>query len=184
VHNLLRMLPAPQHAPSAEPALLPRGVILSLPLTRLFFSDVNNFKETGVNALATGEPIFSRQVIYNNAVNYNLRVTYAVDVYATEEDAHAAFMEAVEKSLATETFNPLPDPKIGEESFAGTSSGEGGQLHVGVGARIGNVVYAATRAGFDTDQSTIDRIVFLTRLQGWKAAVLVPIYNFFGLLRS
>ncbi len=154
-------------------------MILGLPVTQKFFPDIDQEKETGPNTLATGTPVYSRQIIYNNSFDDNLRVTYAVDVYADAASAHAAYQEAVDKSLVADGFNQLPDPGIGEESFAGTSGG-GLQKHVGVGARLGNIVVGATRAGYDADPQTIEKIFFLTRLQLWQASILVPIYTTLG----
>jgi hypothetical protein len=155
---------------------------MGLPVSRAFFPSVNQLKSTGVNDLAQGHPIASRQVIFNNSADDHYRVTYAVDVYANALDAKAAYQEAVDKSLAEPSFQPLPDPKIGQQSFAGTSSGEGGQVHVGVGVRIGNIVIGVTRAGFDSQASTVQSTLMLTRLQTLQAAVTVPLYSVFGLL--
>jgi hypothetical protein len=179
--------PAPVGPPTPNvekppPALAPRSVIVSLPITRMYFPDVNQQKETGINTLATGDPIASRQVIYSSSADDNLRVTYAVDVYSSAQSAHAAYMEAIGKSLIAGGFQQLPDPHIGEESFAGTSAGEGGQAHVGVGVRIGNIVVGVTRAGYDTDPQTIKDIETLTRLQAWNAALFVPLFGMAGLV--
>ncbi len=170
-------------APS--PALLPQRVALGLPLTRVFFPDINQLLETGKNQLATGHPAASRAVIYNNSTDDNLRVTYAIDVYPDVASAKTSYREALRLSLAAPGFHQLPDPGIGDESFAGTSSGTdpitGAELkHVGVGVRIGNVIVGVTRAGYAVDPQTIRTIEFVTRLQVLKASLAVPLYNFFG----
>ena len=162
------------------PPLAPQGLIVRLPSTRMLFPAVNQLKETGHNTLATGTPVASRMVIYNNTVDDNKRVTYAVDVYADAGAAHVAYWDAVKLSLQAGGFSPLTDPRIGNESFAGTSAGEGGQKHIGVGVRIGNIVIGATHAGYDTDPATIRKIVYLARVQAFKAAVMAPFYNIFG----
>jgi hypothetical protein len=69
--------------------------------------------------------------------------------------------------------------------LAGTSSGTdpvtGEELkHIGVGVRVGNVIIGVTRAGYDADPQTIRKTQFLTRLQTWKASLLVSVYHFFG----
>jgi hypothetical protein len=172
-------------AEASSPALLPQHVALRRPLTRVFFPEVNQLLETGPNTLATGHPIASRAVIYNNSADDNFRVTYAVDVYPDVASAKAAYQEALTLSVGAPGFQQLPDPKIGTESFAGTSSGidpvTGAELkHVGVGVRVGNIIIGVTRAGYDADPQTIRKIEFLTRRQTWKAALLVPVYHFFG----
>ena len=172
-------------APS--PALLPQRVALGLLLTRVFFPDINQLLETGKNQLATGHPVASRAVIYNNSTDDNLRVTYAIDVYPDVVSAKTSYREALQLSLAAPGFQQLPDPGIGDESFAGTSSGTdpvtGAELkHIGVGVRIGNIIIGVTRAGYVVDPQTIRTIQFLTRLQVLKASLLVPLYNFFGWL--
>lgn len=75
---------------AAAPALMSRHVALGLPLTRVFHPEVNQLLETRRNRLATGSPIVSRAVIYNNSADDNYRVTYAVDVYADVQSAKAA----------------------------------------------------------------------------------------------
>jgi hypothetical protein len=49
-----------------------------------------------------------------------------------------------------------------------------------VGVRVGNVIIGVTRAGYDADPQTIRKTQFLTRLQTWKASLLVSVYHFFG----
>jgi hypothetical protein len=150
-------------AEASSPALLPQHVALRPPLTRVFFPEVNQLLETGPNTLATGHPIASRAVIYNNSADDNFRVTYAVDVYPDVASAKAAYQEALTLSVGAPGFQQLPDPKIGTESFAGTSSGidpvTGAELkHVGVGVRVGNIIIGVTRAGYDADRKPSEKL--------------------------
>jgi hypothetical protein len=80
VRDSLSASPRTTVAEASSPALLPQHVALRLPLTRVLFPEVNQLLETGPNTLATGHPIASRVVIYNNSADDNSRVTYAVDV--------------------------------------------------------------------------------------------------------
>lgn len=168
------------------PPLGPRNLVLRLPITRALFPDINNVLETGPNTKPVGDPIASRQVILNNRDDDNLRVTYAVDVYRDEAAAKAAFDLAIAASEGAEGFErDASFPSIGDQTLAGWSSGTdpvtGVPLrHYGAGVRVGNVIIGVTRAGYEVDDATIRKVIFLTRLQALKASLLAHVYGFLG----
>jgi hypothetical protein len=149
--------------------LLPRALIVGVPGVRALFPRITKFASTGPDASAVGNPIATRQVIYQNAKGQ--KVTLSVDVYPNHQSALSAFGAAKEQSDAVPGFSPLPSPKVGQESFAGTVT-QDGETHVGIGVLNGREVISTTTAGFPSDTETIDNVTTLTRLQVFKASIL------------
>ncbi len=149
--------------------LLPRAVIVGLPGVRALFPGITKVGSTGPNLSAPGHPVATRLVVYQNAEGQ--KVTLSVDLYPNHQSALTAFDEAKQQSSAVPGFSPLPSPKVGQESFAGSVT-QGSEVHVGIGVLEGREVVSATTANFPLDTETIDDLTTLTRLQVFKASLL------------
>jgi hypothetical protein len=149
--------------------LLRRGTIVGLFGVRALFPQITKFGSTGPNPTAPGHPLATRLVVYQNAQGQ--KVTISVDLYPNHQSALTAFDEAKQQSAAVPGFSPLPSPKVGQESFAGSVT-QGSEVHVGIGVLNGREVISATTAGFPSDTETFDNLTTLTRLQVFKASIL------------
>jgi hypothetical protein len=94
-----------------------------------------------------------------------------VDLYPNHQSALSAFDAAKQGSAAVPGFSPLPAPKVGQESFAGTVT-QGSEVHVGIGVLNGREVIGVTTSGLPSDTETIDSLTTLARLQVFKASIL------------
>ena len=65
------------------------------------------------------------------------------DVSADAQSAKQLSTRPSKQAITQRDSNRFPIPEIGDESFAGTS-GEDGQVHIGVGVRVGNIVIGGT----------------------------------------
>jgi hypothetical protein len=98
-------------------------------------------------------------------------VTVSVDLYPNHQSALTAFQTAKQQSTIVPGFSPLPSPKVGQESFAGSVT-QGGETHVGIGVLNGREIISTTTAGFPANTATVRNLTTLTRLQVFKASIL------------
>lgn len=143
--------------------LLPRSWIVPLSSVRRSFPQVTGQAETGKNTTSSGKPVASRQVIYANR-GASRKVTLSVDRYANPKRASSAFKEAAGKSRIVPGFSPLPAPKVGQHSSAGTVT-QGEETHVGIAALQGSLVVQATIAGYQATRANILTLGSLTRVE-------------------
>jgi hypothetical protein len=148
---------------AASTSLLPRHWIVPLKRAERFFPQVTKQASTGKNTTSSGKPIASRQVIYASH-HSSRKVTLSVDRYSKPKRASGAFKEAVRKSKEVSGFKPLPKPKVGQKSFAGTVT-QGNETHVGVIALQGSLIMQSTIAGYKATDANVSRIARLTRKQ-------------------
>jgi hypothetical protein len=142
--------------------VLPRNIVLPLSTVKQYFPQVTREKYSGINTTAAGDPVATLSVIFVNA-DASKKVTLTVDRYGTGRDASAAYHAAVAKSKIP-GFSPLKIPAFAQATFGGRVT-RGKETHVGTGVLSGNLVVGATLAGYAATDSTIARLIELTRLE-------------------
>jgi hypothetical protein len=145
----------------AEAGLLPCNIIVPLGVVNRYFPEVTIETSMGPDATALGNPVATRAVMYGSSDGAQ-RVTISVDRYPTAADASAAYQQAVSGSQAAPGFSLLPAPDLGEQAYAGTST-NGEETHVGLGSLNGELIVAATIAGFDATSDNIAKLIGLAR---------------------
>ncbi len=150
--------PAPRS--SAPDTLLPRKVIVSLPVAQQLFPELTGEEKTGENASAIGKPKATRMVVYITKDGAK-KIILSVDEYASLADASYAYQQAARKSELPE-FNPIALSNVGEKVFAGIIT-QGADTHVEVSVLEGTLMVGATLAGFPASTENIGQLAELTR---------------------
>ena len=65
------------------------------------------------------------------------------------------------KTNTVPAFKAVPAENLGRNSFVGTVT-QGGETHIGVGARLGTLIVGATLAGYDPTPENTARLISLT----------------------
>ena len=147
--------------------LLPREVVLSLSEVKEVLPEMSQESATGEDESALGNPTGTRSVTYASD-DGSQRVVISVDQYQSSEDASSVFQQAVQGSReapggAGETVSGL-----GEEAFIGTSA-QGGETHVGGGARYGDLIVNVTLQGYEGTNEYKAKVTELIRMQAAAA---------------
>jgi hypothetical protein len=149
--------------PKASDSVLPRKVVVSIGTVTHFFPEITREASTGQNMTAVANAKATRSVIYANS-DSSKKITITVDQYSTANDAASAYQEAVAKSKTVRGFKSVPAENLGQNTFVGTVT-QGGETHIGLGARHGMLIVGATLAGYDPTPENTAKLISLTRAQ-------------------
>jgi hypothetical protein len=140
-------------------AALPENVMISLDRVMQEFPELTKIAKTGPDETAIDNPAASRAVFFTDESGEK-KVTISVSRYEDLPAAEKAWGIAVKASEDAPGGKTTAAPKLGEESFAGTSQ-VGDAMHYGLGFRDGNLIIAATYAGLPVTDDNSNKLITL-----------------------
>ncbi len=142
---------------------LPRDVVIPLSEVKEVLPEMSQETATGVDETALGNPTGTRSVTYATD-DGSQRVVISVAQYPSSEDASSTFQQAVQGSLEAPGGAGEIVSGLGEEALIGTSA-QGGETHVGGGARYGYLIVNATLQGYDGTDENKAKVTEIIRRQ-------------------